>query len=105
MTTFLVEFAPEVADQLEEIEIYITEQGSPETGISYVDAIVSYCESLQSFPLRGTARDDIRPGLRITHFKGRAIIAFAVRNETVYILGVFYGGRDYESILLETARH
>jgi len=37
--------------------------------------------------------------LRITHYKGRAIIAFAVDAAQVSILGVFYGGQDYETFL------
>ena len=41
------------------------------------------------------------PGLRITNYKGSAVIAFAVdeSTDTVAILGVYYGGRDYESAL------
>ena len=64
-----------------------------------------YCENLQSFPHRGTMRDHIRPGLRITNYKGGAVIAFAVKGETVYIIGVFDGGQDYESILSVTSGH
>jgi plasmid stabilization system protein ParE len=60
---------------------------------------VTYCETLQTFPLRGTRRDDIRPGLRITNYKGRAVIAFDVSNEQVSVIGVFYGGQDYASTL------
>ena len=44
-------------------------------------------------------RDDIRPGIRITNYRKRAVIAFAVEGDTVSVLGVFYGGRDYETIL------
>ena len=44
-------------------------------------------------------RDDVRPGLRITNYKKRAVIAFDVDAEQVSILGIFYGGQDYESIL------
>lgn len=105
MTTFSVEFAPEAADQLEALEEYIAGQGSPETASAYVEAIMAYCENLQSFPHRGTMRDDIRPGLRTTNYKGSAVIAFAVKGETVYIVGVFYGGQDYESILSVTSGH
>lgn len=32
-------------------------------------AMVAYCESLQDFPHRGTRRDDVRPGLRVTNYK------------------------------------
>ncbi len=44
-------------------------------------------------------RDDVRPGLRITNYKKRAVIAFDVDAEQVSIIGVFYGGQDYETIL------
>ncbi len=60
---------------------------------------MSYCESLGTFPHRGTMRDDVRPGLRITNYKKRAVIAFDVDAEQVSIIGVFYGGQDYETIL------
>ena len=64
-----------------------------------VDAIVTFCEDLAPFPLRGSARDDIRPGLRTIGFRRRAVVAFVVRDDAVVVLGVFYGGRDYEPIL------
>lgn len=53
------------------------------------------------FPLRGVPREDIRPGLRVTHHKGRTVIAYAVDpgKRTVSILGVFYGGQDHEGAL------
>ena len=44
-------------------------------------------------------RDDVRPGLRVTHYKKRAVIAFYVAFDQVSIVGVFYGGQDYESVL------
>jgi toxin ParE1/3/4 len=71
--------------------------------MAYTDGIISYCESLSTFPQRGTQRDDVRPGLRITNYKKRAVIAFAVTNEEVFILGVFYGGQDYETLLQDDA--
>jgi len=45
----------------------------------------------------------VRPGLRITNYKKRAVIAFHVEAEVVSIIGVFYGGRNYETILPENA--
>ena len=67
------------------------------------EAIVTYCESLRTFPLRGTMRDDVRPGLRITNYRKRAVIAFDVAGDLVSIIGVFYGGQDYETILHDDA--
>lgn len=50
---------------------------------------MSCCERLAISPHRGTARADIRS----------EVIAFAVDNGVllVSILGVFYGGQDYET--------
>lgn len=48
-------------------------------------------------------RDDVRPGLRITHYRKRAVIAFDVAADLVSIIGVFYGGQDYETILHDDA--
>lgn len=63
--------------------------------------MVASCEGLALSPLRGVPRDDIRPGLRVTHHKGRTLIAYAVdeSTRTVLILGIFYGGQDYEGAL------
>jgi plasmid stabilization system protein ParE len=54
---------------------------------------------MMHFPHRGTMRDDVRSGLRITHYKKRTVIAFDVDNDQVSIIAVFYGGQDYETIL------
>jgi plasmid stabilization system protein ParE len=98
-TTYTVTFAPEALEQLIIIEQYIAEAASPTVAARYVDAIVTYCEDLRTFPHRGTRRDDIRPGLRITNYRKRAVIAFDVDAALVSIIGVFYGGQDYETIL------
>lgn len=78
---------------------HIAAAASPRIAERYSSAIVTYCEGLQAFPHRGTRRDDVRPGLRITNYKGRAVIAFEVDAERVSIIGVFYGGQDYETLL------
>lgn len=51
-----------------------------------------------------------RPGLRITNYKKRLVITFDVEAEVVSIIGIFYGGQDYETILQdsrddESAKH
>jgi plasmid stabilization system protein ParE len=96
---YRVVFSPEAQKQLAELFDYIAGAASPHVAARYTEAIVSYCESLCTFPLRGTRRDDVRPGLRITNYKKRTAIAFNVNVEVVSIVGVFYGGQDYEAIL------
>ncbi|MCO4892837.1 type II toxin-antitoxin system RelE/ParE family toxin [Cupriavidus sp. WGtm5] len=102
MRTYPVVFAPEFVEQLEDLYDYVAEAASPYIAARYTDAIVEYCESLSTFPHRGTLRDDVRPWLRITHYKKRAVIAFAVDTDKVSIIGLFYGGRDYETMLNES---
>ncbi|RUP24897.1 MAG: type II toxin-antitoxin system RelE/ParE family toxin [Curvibacter sp.] len=97
--THRVLFSPESLEQLAELYHYIARTASPEVAARYTEAIVSYCESLRTFPLRGTSRDDVRPGLRITNYKKRAVIAFDVDTDVVSIIDIFYGGQDYETVL------
>ena len=97
--SYRVIFSPEAEEQLAALYGYIAAAASPSIAARYTEAIVSYCESLRASPHRGTKRDDVRPGLRITNYKKRAVIAFAVDAEQVSIIGVFYGGQDYETIL------
>lgn len=78
---------------------YIAEVPSSDIAAGYSDAIVNDCESLHTFPHRTTVRDNVRPGLRITNYKKRAVIAFSVDTEQLSIIGIFCVGQDDETIL------
>lgn len=97
--TWRIVFSPEAEKQLIHLYRHIADDRSPEIASRYTDAIITYCEGLSTFPHRGTPRDDIRPGIRITHYRKRTIIAFNATDEVVSILGIFYGGQDYETNL------
>ena len=94
-----VVFTPEAEGQLVELHRYIAAAGSAQVAARYVESIVVFCEDLGVFPHLGRARDDIRSGLRTVGFRRRVVIAFAVFGQSVVIVGVFYGGRDYEAVL------
>jgi plasmid stabilization system protein ParE len=96
---YSVVFTPEAEEQLAELYRYIAGSSSPETAARYTDGIVTYCEELAILPHRGMMRDDIRPELRILGYRRRVAIAFTVEGDEVSIIGVFYGGQDYESAL------
>ncbi|WP_434627471.1 type II toxin-antitoxin system RelE/ParE family toxin [Pseudomonas sp. Z1-29] len=96
---YTLKFAPEALEQLAALYRYIAAAASTEIAHRYTDAIVTYCEDLRTFPHRGNQRDDIRPGLRITNYRKRTVIAFTVEPEQVFILGVFYGGQDFKVAL------
>lgn len=95
-------FSPEAERQLVSIFRYIERAASATIAQHFTDAVVEHCHDLRTFPHRGTARDDLRPGLRVVGFRRRVSIAFAIEEETVIILGVFYGGQNYEDELLRS---
>ena len=99
MTQYRVVFSPESEEQLLALFRYVAAAAAPEVAAHYTEAIVTYCESLRAFPHRGTKRDDIRPGLRVTNYKKRTVIAFEVGADLDSIIGIFYGGQDYETSL------
>lgn len=90
-------FAPEALAQLEDLEKYIAEASSPIRAANYIDAIIDHCDRLTTFPLRGTARDDLRAGLRTIGFRRRVTILFEVAHDTLNIIGVYYGGKNFEA--------
>jgi len=90
-------FSPEAEAQLVAIYRWIAERTAPTIAERFTGAIVDYCQKLESFPERGTRRDDLRSGLRTIGFRRRVTIAFAVEADIVTIIGIFYGGRDFEA--------
>lgn len=102
----VVTLSPRARDQLVALNAWIAGVASPEIADRYTDAVAEFCFSLATFPERGTLREDIRPGLRITNYRKRTVIAFSVDTDTamVSILGVFYGGQNYEACFSEDRR-
>lgn len=66
-----VVFSPEARDDLLDLYDWIAEAATPDTALSYVERIEAFCRRLSLAPMRGHARDDIRPGLRIVGFERR----------------------------------
>lgn len=94
---YRVIFTPQADSQLDRIEDYIAAAASPATAEAFIDAIIAACQSLSTFPNRGTRRDDIRPGLRSMGFRKRVTIVFEVEDDRVNIIGIFYAGQSLES--------
>ncbi|WIY83526.1 type II toxin-antitoxin system RelE/ParE family toxin [Propionimicrobium sp. PCR01-08-3] len=96
-------YSPRAREQLTDLYTWIADRsGFPDRAEGYVSAILDYCDGLTKFPFVGVARDDLRPGLRTIGFRRRVVIAFAVTDDTVEILGIYYGGRDYETLIAGT---
>jgi toxin ParE1/3/4 len=89
-------FTPLAERQIDQPHQYITEHANEARADGYIGRIVDYCNGLTTFPLRGTTRDDLLPGLRIIGFERCVTIAYVVTADTVLIEGIFYGGRNSE---------
>jgi len=102
MKTYTVYFMPDAVTDLENIYEYIAEQsGFPERAWAYMEKLKLKCQELDTFPIRGQQRNDLMDGLRVYPLGKRAVAAFLVdeAEQTVCILNIFYGGRDYEILL------
>ncbi|RVU36794.1 type II toxin-antitoxin system RelE/ParE family toxin [Hwanghaeella grinnelliae] len=99
MKTRNVVISPEARDDLLRLYDRLAEVAGTSVALGYIDRLEAYCQSFRNASERGRARNDIRPGLRIVGFEKRVSIAFTVEEERVVILRLFYGGRNWETIL------
>lgn len=76
--TYTVALSPKARDQLIALNAHIADAASPQVADRYTDAIADFCFSLATFPERGARRDDIRPGIRVTNYRKRVVVAFTV---------------------------
>ena len=92
-----VVFTERAERQLDALYALIEQNSGSVRAESFTGEIVSFCLGLSLFPERGTRRDDLRPGLRVLGWRRRITIALTVEPVVVVILGIFYGGQDWES--------
>jgi toxin ParE1/3/4 len=97
-------FRPLAEADLLELYDYIARHAGRTVAGGYIDRIEAACMALETFPERGTRRDDIYPGLRTMGFERRATIVFRIVASEVTIIRIFYGGRDYERWLRGSER-
>ena len=105
MKTYRVYFLPNAITDLENIYEYIAQQsGFPERAWAYMEKLKLKCQELETFPIRGQQRNDLMDGLRVYPLDRKAVAAFLVDEDeqTVCIVNIFYGGRDYEVLMLSS---
>ncbi|MES2173807.1 MAG: type II toxin-antitoxin system RelE/ParE family toxin [Pseudomonadota bacterium] len=92
-------FTPEAQNQINAIQDYIAQAASLDIARRFIDGILAHLDHLADYPLIGTARDDVRVGLRTLTHRRRVTIAFMVEADGVAIIGFYYGGQDFETLL------
>ncbi len=107
MKTYKVSLMPDAIKDLLDIYEYISEKsGIPDVAMAYIQKLRSKCRQQEIAPIRGTRRDDLRDNLRIVAIDKNAVIAFEVNEQEaiVTIFDVFYGGKDYDTIMNDTQK-
>ena len=94
-----VSFLPHAEADLLGLYKYIAEDSGHDVAGRHVERIETACAALETFPERGTRRDDIHRGLRTMGFERRATIVFPATSTEVVIARIFYGGQDHERAL------
>ncbi|RVC40895.1 MAG: type II toxin-antitoxin system RelE/ParE family toxin [Mesorhizobium sp.] len=90
----------EAISDLEAIAAYVLDSSRSETTANgFIDRIKDRCLSIGNAPRGGRSRDDIVPGLRTVPFEHSAVIAYVIEDDFVHIVRIFYGGRDYETLM------
>jgi toxin ParE1/3/4 len=93
MTVYPVVWRSRARSQLLALYDWIAERADAETAIAYVRAIRTHAAGLETFPDRGTPRNDIGPGIRTTVYRRRTTIAYRVLPTMVEVVALVHGGQ------------
>jgi toxin ParE1/3/4 len=93
-------YSSKANEDLTDLFLWIYEaRFDPYLAEQFVQRIRNRCDLIATLPHGGRPRDDLFPGLRTIAFERKAVIAYIVKDETIEIVNVFYGGRDFEAII------
>jgi len=108
MKNYDVYLTPDAIKDLTDIYEYIAQKSElPEIVWAYIEKLRQSCHDLRMTLLIGQQRNDLRKNLRIIAIDKNAIAAFEVieDKQSVTILNIFYGSRDYEAIMGSETLH
>jgi toxin ParE1/3/4 len=89
-------FAPEASEDLASLYTFIADASGADRALSFISRLEAFCLGFEIAAERGTVRNDLRDGLRITSFQRRVTLAFTADAEKVIFLRLFYAGADWE---------
>lgn len=95
-----VEFREAALADIEQIVRYLRDQGaSPGTAHAFVERIRARCQRIGGVPEGSPVRPDLGPGFRLAPFVNSAVIIYRLTDDTVEVLRIYYGGRNYQQIM------
>ncbi len=85
---------------LADIATYVaTSAESLDVALSFIERIERRCQKIGYAPNGGMSRPDLGDSIRIVPFERSAVILYRALEDCVEIVDVFYGGRDYKTIM------
>ncbi|HYW17631.1 MAG TPA: type II toxin-antitoxin system RelE/ParE family toxin [Allosphingosinicella sp.] len=94
MKRYKVIFLPHAERRLAAIEAYIAERASQAIAERFVAVLVDRALKLDSFPSRGTPRNDLMQGLRTIVHRRTVTIAYVVDGDEIEVTDFLYRGED-----------
>jgi toxin ParE1/3/4 len=88
---------------LQRIYDWLEAEAGDAIAVNYTKRIRVFIQKLEFAPIRGQSHEHLRKGLRSIGFERRVTVIFEVRDFTVIILRIFYGGRNWETEFDEQA--
>lgn len=99
MRTLPVLFRDEAVVDLEDVATYLVVEGADSSVVmGFIARIEAQCLKIGDMPEGYPRRPDLGPDIRLAPFERSAVIAYRLADDTVEIVNVFYGGRDYSAI-------
>ena len=89
-----VVFSRRADAQLRSLRRYVAARSSPAIADQFTAAIAQRCRGIGTLPEGGNPRDDLGTGFRSVPFRRNTTIVYHLREDTVVIAGIFYGGQD-----------
>lgn len=94
MKRYKITFLPNAERRLDAIEAFIAERSSQAIAERFVSALMDRALKLDSFPFRGTPRNELMSGLRTIVYRRTVTIAYVVDGDEVAVTDFLYRGED-----------
>jgi plasmid stabilization system protein ParE len=95
-------FHPEFESDVTRIVLFIAENAEEDAALKASDRADEALAALADNPFCAAPRNDVIPGLRIALFRHSGVIPYLVdeTREKVLVLGLFYGGQEWDRHIL-----
>jgi toxin ParE1/3/4 len=103
MKRYSVVFRETAKADLQSIFSYVLDQSkNRQTALGYIRRIRNKCAKIGDAPLGGVARPDLATDIRMAVFERSIVILYFVEDDCVRITNIFFGSRDYETLLMRS---